>query len=295
MLNRNNSKGGCMTEERPEDRIKKRFDDFAEEMQNIGGRMEKEGKRISERFDQKGKQMETWFQRTFGIIGPMLSSIAGLIVLGIIIWIFAFIGMETGNTIFTDISDLFLTSIIWLFTASLLMSYTEYGNRKAPDAFKWLTPLTTAIGLTILFWVLANIFLILGKNIDIFFFPMIAGFVNNNIIAILFLFIVLGYIVFFSIHATKSIQHPSSMHHERMNETPNVQSVSQTSTIKRLYRSGKDRILGGVCGGIAEYLSIDPVIIRILWIIITLIWGTGILLYIILWIIIPRNPDQQWF
>ncbi len=64
--------------------------------------------------------------------------------------------------------------------------------------------------------------------------------------------------------------------------------------IRRLYRSGKDRILGGVCGGIAEYLGVDPVIIRLLWIVGTLAWGAGIILYIIFWIIIPRNPKHKW-
>jgi phage shock protein C len=62
----------------------------------------------------------------------------------------------------------------------------------------------------------------------------------------------------------------------------------------RLYRSGHDRVLGGVCGGIAEYLGVDPVIIRVLWIAATLAWGAGILLYIIAWIIIPRNPKDKW-
>lgn len=64
--------------------------------------------------------------------------------------------------------------------------------------------------------------------------------------------------------------------------------------VKRLYRSGKERILGGVCGGIAEYLNTDPTIVRILWIAGSLLWGLGILLYIILWIIVPRNPKHEW-
>jgi len=63
---------------------------------------------------------------------------------------------------------------------------------------------------------------------------------------------------------------------------------------KRLYRSGKNKILGGVCGGIAEYFGVDPVLIRLLWVIITLAWGSGILLYIIAWIIMPRNPKHKW-
>jgi len=63
---------------------------------------------------------------------------------------------------------------------------------------------------------------------------------------------------------------------------------------KRLYRSEKNKILGGVCGGIAEYFGVDPVLIRLLWVIITLAWGSGILLYIIAWIIMPRNPKHKW-
>jgi len=63
---------------------------------------------------------------------------------------------------------------------------------------------------------------------------------------------------------------------------------------KRLYRSANEKILGGVCGGIAEYYNVDPVIIRLLWIAMSLAWGIGILLYIIAWIIVPKNPKHKW-
>ena len=63
---------------------------------------------------------------------------------------------------------------------------------------------------------------------------------------------------------------------------------------KRLFRSGKDRILGGVCGGIGEYFGVDPVLVRLLWVLFSIAYGSGILAYIIAWIIIPRNPKQNW-
>ncbi len=50
---------------------------------------------------------------------------------------------------------------------------------------------------------------------------------------------------------------------------------------KRLYRSRKQRILGGVCGGIGEYFGIDPVLIRLAWVLFCLAWGAGIFFYII--------------
>lgn len=58
---------------------------------------------------------------------------------------------------------------------------------------------------------------------------------------------------------------------------------------RRLYRSRKHRMLGGVAGGIAEYFDIDPVIVRALFIITTFGWGVSIIIYIILWIIIPSE------
>ncbi len=62
---------------------------------------------------------------------------------------------------------------------------------------------------------------------------------------------------------------------------------------KVLYRSGKNRILGGVCGGLGEYFGVDPTIIRLVWAAMCLAWGTGILLYLIAWVIIPRNPRHR--
>jgi phage shock protein C len=56
---------------------------------------------------------------------------------------------------------------------------------------------------------------------------------------------------------------------------------------KRLQRSRTEKMVGGVCGGLAEYFSVDPTIVRILWVLITLLGGAGIILYVILWVIMP--------
>lgn len=59
---------------------------------------------------------------------------------------------------------------------------------------------------------------------------------------------------------------------------------------KRLYRSNQDRKIAGVCGGLGEYFDIDPTIIRLLWIALFFVLGTGILAYIVAWIIVPTEP-----
>lgn len=59
---------------------------------------------------------------------------------------------------------------------------------------------------------------------------------------------------------------------------------------RKLLRSKKSRIIAGVCGGIGEYFSIDPTIIRLLWVFLTLIsFGAGLVAYAVAWIIIPEK------
>jgi phage shock protein C len=60
---------------------------------------------------------------------------------------------------------------------------------------------------------------------------------------------------------------------------------------RKLYLSDTDRKIGGVCGGIAEYLGVDSTLVRVVWIIIALLAGSGILAYFIAWLLIPRRPD----
>lgn len=60
---------------------------------------------------------------------------------------------------------------------------------------------------------------------------------------------------------------------------------------RRLYRSRSDRTLAGVCSGIARYLNIDPVAARVLFAVLTIFtWGTGLLAYILFWILVPEEP-----
>lgn len=60
----------------------------------------------------------------------------------------------------------------------------------------------------------------------------------------------------------------------------------------RLYRSRTDAIIGGVCGGLGVYLDTDPVLFRILFVVAVLLGGSGVLVYIVLWIVIPLEHEQ---
>jgi phage shock protein C len=64
---------------------------------------------------------------------------------------------------------------------------------------------------------------------------------------------------------------------------------------RKLYRSNTDKMLGGVCGGLAVYAGIDPIIVRLFFVIFTLAGGAGVLIYLILWIVVPEEGgSKEW-
>jgi phage shock protein C len=67
--------------------------------------------------------------------------------------------------------------------------------------------------------------------------------------------------------------------------------MKMASEPKKLYRSRSSRMISGVCGGLAEYLNIDPVVVRLIFVI-TAIFGAsiGFWVYIIMWIAVPEQP-----
>ena len=57
--------------------------------------------------------------------------------------------------------------------------------------------------------------------------------------------------------------------------------------MRRLYRSDTDKLIGGVCGGLGEYLDFDPLVIRIIFVVMAMISGIGFAVYILMWLFIP--------
>ena len=58
---------------------------------------------------------------------------------------------------------------------------------------------------------------------------------------------------------------------------------------KRIYKSNKDKMIDGVCGGVAEYFDVDPTLVRLGWILFCALGGCGIIAYIVAAIVIPRR------
>ena len=58
---------------------------------------------------------------------------------------------------------------------------------------------------------------------------------------------------------------------------------------KKLYRSRSNRVIGGVCGGLAQYLGIDPTVVRLIMALVTFVGGMSLRVYLIAWLIIPEE------
>jgi phage shock protein C len=66
--------------------------------------------------------------------------------------------------------------------------------------------------------------------------------------------------------------------------------VAAAPAVKRLMRSSRDKKIGGVCAGLAEYFDLDPTIVRVVWLLAIFFAGSGFLVYVILWIVLPQAP-----
>jgi len=56
---------------------------------------------------------------------------------------------------------------------------------------------------------------------------------------------------------------------------------------RKLYRSRNQRMLGGVCGGLAEYFNVDTTLIRVLFLVLAVFGGSGLVIYVVMWLIVP--------
>ena len=63
---------------------------------------------------------------------------------------------------------------------------------------------------------------------------------------------------------------------------------------KRLYKSENNKVIAGVCGGLGEYLGIDPVVLRIIMVVLIFCHGAGLLIYLIAWICMPKRKAEGY-
>jgi len=86
----------------------------------------------------------------------------------------------------------------------------------------------------------------------------------------------------------KTMGNPVEFEDSNAEEPTKRPDIPSDTVRKRLYRDTDNKIFGGVCSGISNYLNIDPVIVRLIWVFLFFVMGVGFLLYFIMWIIVPE-------
>jgi len=269
-----------------EDVTDRRIEHFSEEVRKLG-------EKFGERMEERGREWDSWFHRTFGLVGPLLSAVFGIIIFSLFAWFIHFVNTLVESVFLTNIYSFLVANISLFFLIFLFFSYASYFSKAFPRTYRVFSPVSTAVGITTAFWIFSEVIVIANFSLAVPVLWTMAYHISSNLIWIFWFFLFVGYLVL----AVKLAKEPIHEETRALGEEVAMRRISGKpgkGEVRRLYRSGKDRILGGVCGGIAEYLGVDPVIIRLLWIVGTLAWGFGIMLYIICWIIIPRNPGHKW-
>lgn len=144
------------------EKLEETIDKFSKEAQDLGERIEKAGKRIEKATDRASDYLDNWWDRSFGIFGPLLSSFIVLIILRIIIE-FLRIGAED-IAVLSEVGDLLLDYFLLIFVLILVSSYCSYFSRKY-KSFQWISPVIFAIVLVIVSLVAANIITVIGESI----------------------------------------------------------------------------------------------------------------------------------
>lgn len=275
--------GEKLTQKTSKSQFEQNMDHFGEEVDHLG-------KKIEASFEDAGKRIETWYDKTFGVFGPVLSALIAFIIIFIVIKALTFFG--SNRPWMLDISG-FLEPLLLLFLIIfLLSSYSEYFTRKLKP-FRFVSPIIGAIIFIVWFWVAINILSIIASAFNFSIVQTLTDLFEALIVPLAILILLLGYIGI--ITSTKQQPHGGRIHHQHVhNESGSYQRMNGEG-YKRLYRSGTDRLVGGVLGGLAEYLNVDPTIIRILYVLLLFAsFGFMILAYLIAWILIPRNPSDRW-
>ena len=152
------------------------------------------GKRIEQRVDHASKSMENWYDRTFGIFGPLLSSFIFLIIFRIAIMIMEIPSMQTLET--NKVAAILLVYIIPLFLVTLLSNYIQYFTRKSYK-FRVFSPLFYAITLILLLWIIAKILYDASVSFALSDLGTAAASLETSLPTIFIFALLIGYLILF--------------------------------------------------------------------------------------------------
>ncbi|MGC9310964.1 MAG: PspC domain-containing protein [Candidatus Aenigmatarchaeota archaeon] len=262
--------------------LEKRFEDFGEEVGKIGERF---GRHIGKRTPEKAPR----YGGALGIVNPFISSVISIILLAALAWLMGEMQAITGDSLILGIRVFISDNLGLFFVMFLFFSYMSYFSRVYPRSYRALSPLAPAVSIAFALWLTVQVIELVAAGGHNQVLARIIEPLDAGIWIAFWLILLLGYLVpVFGKNPGYDERAAAPAYSKKPAER------ERKSGVPRLYRSRSDKVLGGVCGGIGDYLGVDPVLIRLLWIISFFIWSPSVLAYLVAWIIIPRDPRDRW-
>jgi len=150
---------------------------------------------------EKGKQkkLEYWWHDTFGVAGPLISSLIGLLSLIIAILLMDYFGTLLEFGFVSDIVIFLQENLTLFFGLMVFISYTTFYSRFNPGEFSWVLPVSSALSIMITVWVLVNVFTIVNIYWEVSFIDRLTNFFTEDILLAIFaIIIVIGYLFMYA-------------------------------------------------------------------------------------------------
>jgi phage shock protein C len=231
----------------------------------------------------------TQFDRSFKGVGPLLKALIGF---SIILLVVEVLKAFSNDSTFAGRFGNFLTdNLLLIFLILLLTAYSGYSSRRYKREYSIISPLIAATIITFMLWVVANLMDLLASSHNVDQLEIMSDLLFSILYIIFLLVLLIGYIgvIMRADRPQPPRSVPLSQPGPPFNAEPQPSQAYAQSP--RMGRSSRDKVLLGVCGGMAEYFHTDPFLIRVLWVIgILLSFGVFVLAYLILAVVLPKNP-----
>lgn len=175
-----------------ESKIEQRSREFAEEIEQLGRRLGMDIEHAAR--GQEREHREKWF-RTFGLMGPLVGSIFGIVFLAFGLWVLSFINLSLGSVFISDISNFFFSNLHWLFAAFLFFGYSNYFSMRFPKTYWLVSPIIGGLGAVFVLWISVSVLKIINTYASSSFIATLSDFVYGNLWGIFFVLVVFGYAV----------------------------------------------------------------------------------------------------
>ncbi|VVB59627.1 Uncharacterised protein [uncultured archaeon] len=165
--------------------------EFAEEIEQFGGR-------VGRRFERSAREWErerhySW-SRTFGVMGPLIGSVFGIVCLALGILFLNLVNLALGSIFISAVSGFLFANLGWFFIIFLFFGYSDYLRKLYPREYWMVSPVIAGAGVVVALWIIAWILNSINISLGSSLIASVVNFLYINLFAIFIIIVVLGYI-----------------------------------------------------------------------------------------------------